>query len=256
MSNIITLTTDFGLNDHFVGVMKGVILSINQSVNVIDINHAIESHDIFSAAFSLKSSYKFFPKGTIHLVVIDPGVGSDRKPIVVKTDNYFFIGPDNGVFTFIYEESESYTVCLLENEKFFLKDLSTTFHGRDIFSPVAAHLSLGKSIKDFGNEVFNPRKIEVPESTFTENTLYGEIIYVDKFGNLITNIKHESIDINDQIVVNNKHYLNVSDSYSVAKKGEVVAVCGSTGFLEIAVNCASALEFFGEKNIKIEVIKN
>ena len=193
--SIITLITDFGLLDGYAGVMKGVIANINPSASVIDISHNIEPQNVFQAAYVLNSSYTYFPKGTIHVVVVDPGVGSGRKILCLKTEDYLFLAPDNGVLSFIVANEESPSIREVTNGKLFLPEVSNTFHGRDIFAPVAAHLSKGVSHKDLGkrtdkiNEIDLPKPIRSPAGAIT-----AEIIYVDGFANLITNIIMEIID--------------------------------------------------------------
>ena len=253
---IITLNTDFGLEDNFVGVMKGVILSINPDVRIVDINNYIPPQNILAADYSLNNSYKFFPKGTIHLVVVDPGVGSERSSILVATENYFFVGPDNGVFTSIYENNNSYQVYSLENRKYFLEHISSTFHGRDIFAPVAAHLSLGINPEVFGKELHKPFIMQIPKPKVNTGIILGEIIYVDRFGNLISNITSNLLNNNDKIVINSEHIGRLSKSYSDVEIGKLVILKGSSGYIEVAINQGSALKFFGKKNIGIKIEKN
>ena len=191
----ITLITDFGLQDGYVGVMKGVISNINPSASVIDISNTIAAQDIFQAACVLNNSYSYFPKGTIHVVVVDPGVGSDRKILCLKTEDYVFLAPDNGVLSFVIEKDESPSIREVTNGKLFLPRLSNTFHGRDIFAPVAAHISKGVSHKEFGERVDKTNEITLPKPILSpEGKLTAEIIYVDSFGNLITNVNKEAVD--------------------------------------------------------------
>lgn len=255
MSQIVTLITDFGIKDYFVGVIKGVILSINPNATIVDINHQIKPYDIFGAALNIKNSYKFFPRGTVNLVVVDPGVGSKRKPILVNNDNHFFIGPDNGVFSFIYKDSISYKIYKLENEKYFLDPVSSTFHGRDVFAPVAAYVSLGESSERFGKEILNPQSLDVPEPEFVANKINGEVIYVDQFGNLLTNIDSNSVDKSDEIFIDDKVIKGVSDSYSDLEIGKLVAVYGSSGYLEISACKDNASKYFSIEDLKVSVIK-
>ncbi len=256
MGRIITVTTDFGLNDYFVGVMKGVILSINPDVCIVDINNNIRRHDIMQGAFSISSSFRYFPSGTIHLVVVDPGVGSRRRAIVVSCEGHYFIGPDNGVFTFLFQESNDYQIYEITNSSFMCDSISFTFHGRDIFAPVSAHLSLGKPISAVGKEVFDPVMLDINPPIITENRIIGEVIYVDTFGNLITNIKADLISEGCDVVVSGLKVGTIKDSYSSVKEGEVVALIGSSGYLEIAVNKGSAKEYFSSTKPVVEVIKS
>jgi len=194
-SPIITLTTDFGYRDPFVGIMKGVILNINPLANIIDITHGISPQNIMEAAFTIEMSFASFPSKTIHVVVVDPGVGSVRRPILVITDHYYFIGPDNGIFSQIYNLSESLNVIHLTAEHYFMAQISSTFHGRDMFAPAAAWLSKGINVSNFGDPIddYVNMPISVPVMP-TKNIIEGEVIYIDLFGNVITNIKTQKID--------------------------------------------------------------
>lgn len=244
---IITLTTDFGLEDWFVGTMKGVILSINPSATIADISHGIQAGDIRAGAFALAASYRLFPKGTVHLAVVDPGVGSKRKMIAVRTKNYFFVGPDNGLLSWALARESVQAVHRLENKRFFLPNVSTTFHGRDIFAPVAAHLSKGVPIGKLGPPVSNYKALPPREPTRRGGQIVGEIIYIDRFGNAITNIGHACLSQECstcrqfKVVIGNR-ILPLADFYEAVPKGKPVAVVGSTGHLEIAINGGSAAE--------------
>ena len=185
---LITLTTDFGLTDWFVGTMKGVILGIAPRATIVDITHQIPAGDIRSGAFALLGSYRFFPKGSVHVAVIDPGVGSERKAIVAETDNYFFIGPDNGVLSWTLPKERIKTIRALENEHYFLHLISGTFHGRDIFAPVAAHLASGVPTRKLGPVSKGFMRLPWPEPKRARNRIEGEIVYIDRFGNAITNL--------------------------------------------------------------------
>lgn len=186
---IITLLSDFGTEDNSVAVMKGVILGINPEVQIVDISHSIEPHCIEIGTEILSTSYHYFPKGTIHVVVVDPGVGGDRRGILVAAENYFFVGPDNGIFSNLYESPGFKWVRVLRNANFFLEKISSTFHGRDIFSPVAGYLSLGEDPKGFGPSITNPLKLQRALSHVRPGgDIDGEVVYIDHFGNLITNI--------------------------------------------------------------------
>lgn len=236
MKRIVTLTTDFGIKDHYVGVMKGVMLSINPDVLIVDITHQIPPQDIFGGAFTLRNFYRYFPQGSIHVAIIDPGVGSRRKPIALKADGYIFIGPDNGVFTFICRESKSAKVFEISNSKYVLPNMSHTFHGRDIFAPAAAHISLGIPLEDLGKGVKKPVMISIKEPETRGDEIVGEFIYVDSFGNLISNIPSELIKPGSRIYVGKRTINGISKSYSSAQKGELIAIIGSSGLLEISVN--------------------
>jgi S-adenosylmethionine hydrolase len=242
---IITLTTDFGARDWFVGTMKGVIAGLNPEATIIDLTHEIPPGDIRTGAFALRASCRFFPKGTVHVVVIDPGVGSARKGIAVKTSRYAFVAPDNGVLSWALGRERIEAAHALENQAYFLHPVSQTFHGRDIFAPVAAHLSLGVSIQKLGpaQEV---QRLAWPEPQQTQTGLHGEILYFDHFGNAITNIESatlkrlgsETLEVHRGV----KRLCPVAAFYQAVPPGRPVAVPGSTGFLEIAVNGGSAAE--------------
>ncbi|MEM3726858.1 MAG: SAM-dependent chlorinase/fluorinase, partial [Candidatus Bathyarchaeia archaeon] len=185
--SIIALLTDFGLKDHYVSQIKGVILSINENVKIIDITHEIEKYNVLAGAFILYLASKFFPKGTIYVAVIDPEVGSERKPLLVDAKGDFFIGPDNGLLMLAAKEKGITAVYQLSNIKYFREEISSTFHGRDIFAPVAAYLSLGIPPKEFGKQITNYRVPSFIEAKVEKNKILCEVIYVDSFGNIITN---------------------------------------------------------------------
>ncbi len=241
---IIALLTDFGLEDAYVGTMKGVIYNINPSAQLVDICHNITAHSIQQASFALSSSYKYFPEGTIYLVVVDPGVGGSRRAIILKTPQYLFVAPDNGVLSFIAEE-ECEEVVEITNASYFLKDVSNTFHGRDVFAPVAAHLSLGINIYNFGPRLEDIERFTLSSPHILPNgDIIGRIVYIDRFGNLITNISSEILSLysSERVVIEIRgiKIYNISSSYSSVSKGEPVALIGSSGNLEIAVNCDRA----------------
>jgi hypothetical protein len=253
--SLITLITDFGLKDNYVGVMKGVIYSINPNVGIIDITHQIEPYDIVGASFILKSSFKYFPKGTIHVIVVDPGVGSKRKIILVRTENYYFLAPDNGILGFI---SDNHEIIELINKEYFLNEISATFHGRDIFAPVAAYLSLGKRIEEFGhrlNKIKNlPSKFK---PKFDKDKIVGEIIYIDHFGNLITNIIRDEFPFDDSevlIEINGHQIKGISQMYSQLKPKKLLAIWDSSEHLEIAANLANAQQLLKIEKEKSRVI--
>ena len=246
MTQIITLTTDFGLSDYYVGVVKGVILTINPDINLVDINNSIEPQNILGAAINIKKSYRYFPRGTIHMVVVDPGVGGERDPIIVKTEDYFFVGPDNGVFTLIYGENP-YKAYKITNNKYFLDSVSSSFHARDIFAPVSAHLSLLNNAEIFGEELKTPREIVISDPRKSEEKIIGEVLFVDRFGNMITNIRNEEMKLKNEIVVDGVNIGRVKQAYSSVKENELLAIHGSSGFLEIAENCGRAVDRFRDK---------
>jgi S-adenosylmethionine hydrolase len=247
VSRIVTLLSDFGSQDGYVGAMKGVILQINPRVLPVDISHEIEAHDIMAGALVLASAYAYFPPGTIHVAVVDPGVGGRRRPIIVETSQACFVGPDNGIFTLIYEREDVIKTVAIENPGFMAPSVSPTFHGRDIFAPAAAHLSLGVPVDDFGPSVERGAVLNVPQPRLAGETAEGEVIHVDRFGNLITNI---SGDLFTQFVgkglqtirLGSQEVAGPYESYEEACKGELFAVFGGTGLLEISRKSASAHE--------------
>ncbi|MEK6559083.1 MAG: SAM-dependent chlorinase/fluorinase, partial [Planctomycetota bacterium] len=191
-SCVMTLLTDFGNQDAYVGVMKGVITGINPLANIIDICHNIPPQDVFNAAYLLYTSYKYFPRGTIHVAVVDPGVGTERNIVCVKTKDYFFLVPDNGLLSFIVQEEKPKVIVRLTNDRYFLPSPSNTFHGRDIFAPAAAYLSLGVKLRQLGIKINQLKQLDIPKPDYKKTgQLEGQIIYIDRFGNLITNIKKE-----------------------------------------------------------------
>ncbi len=246
---MITLITDFGYSGFYVGSMKGVILNINPVIQIVDITHSVSPQNIEEGAYILKQAYQYFPKRTIHVVVVDPGVGSKRPIIAVSTEEYLFLAPDNRVLKYIYDDYTEYRVVEVTNSDYFLDEVSTTFHGRDIFAPVAAHLSLGVDIMDLGKEVRNYTKPEVLKPIREKNKVIGEIIYIDSFGNCITNIGAELLGNKKdlQIKIKNVVLPEIKSIYSEVKKGEILALIGSSGSVEISVNQGNAHKQFGFK---------
>jgi len=262
MKSIITLTTDFGLKDHYVGAMKGVILSINPEAVIVDITHEVPPQDVFCGAFTLRNAYGYFLRGAIHVVVVDPGVGSERKPIVVEADGNLFVGPDNGVFTFVYLESSHYRVFEITTPRFMLSKISSTFHGRDIFAPVASYLSLGVPITEMGKEVEDPVRLHIrkPEVKEKEKEVLGEVIYIDSFGNLITNISPDLLTPYSKVFIGKRAIDRIAKSYTEVEPGELLAIEGSSGFLEVSVNRGSAAKKLdvkvGEKVLLFKALKS
>lgn len=251
----IVLLTDFGTKDYFVGAMKGVILKINENAKIIDITHEIERQNIREASFTLRACYKNFLHKTIFVAVVDPGVGSERRAILVETEDYFFIAPDNGLLSFVVNESINSKVFEITNEKFFNHPVSNTFHGRDIFSPSAAHLSNGISPTEFGGEIYDfvtlnedtPKKI-------SEDKIEAEIIHADHFGNLITNLTKDNLPNTFSIKIGNYQINKLREYFSSVEKDEIFMIFGSAGFLEIVANQNSAKKLLNaEINDKITV---
>ena len=276
---IITLLTDFGDQDAYVGIMKGVIARINPSANVIDICHGIPPQGIFSGAYLLYSSYKYFPRKTIHVAVVDPGVGSRRDIVCVETKDYFFLVPDNGLLSFIVQEERPKSIIRVTNSKYFLPSPSNTFHGRDVFAPVAAHLSLGVKPQQLGIMINQIEQLDIPKPVSKKTGhVEGQIIYIDRFGNLITNIAQEYLvkgvggqksedRINQrkatlkelfslcntiETVIGKKKIIGLSKTYTDVKAGEPLALIGSAGFLEVSINQGNAQKYFkADKGSKI-----
>lgn len=248
MNRLITLLTDFGFEDNFVGIIKGVIMQVNPEAITVDISHKVRPHDIFAAAFLLEGAYKYFPKGSIHAVVVDPGVGTERNIILVKTRDYFFIAPDNGVLGLALKNEPVEKIVEVTNSKYFLRDLSCTFHGRDIIAPVAAFLSKGAGLNRFGKEIRYMREIALPPLVREPNRIIGKIIYIDSFGNIITNVKGldiKGISANLRVKIKDKIIAGLNKSYSSVEKNSPLNLINSFGYLEISVNCARAKDFFG-----------
>jgi S-adenosyl-L-methionine hydrolase (adenosine-forming) len=245
---IITLLTDFGLEDYFVGAMKGVILTRSPTSVLVDITHAVARHDIQGAAFTLSAAYPYFPAGSIHLAVVDPGVGSDRRAVLVEAAAQFFVGPDNGLFTMILEQVPTARIRHLTNSRYFLPNPSSTFHGRDIFAPVAAALAEGTSPEEFGPVIQDPARFEMRRAEMAaDGSLTGRIVHIDHFGNGVTNLPWNQLF---PLSTRRPFCLRVKDfeirklarSYSegATDPGKPFLICGSAGFLEISVESISA----------------
>ncbi len=260
---IITLTTDFGTSDAYVGTMKGVILGINPNVRVVDLTHAVPPQDIHEAAFTIRFAYRYFPKGTIHTVVVDPGVGSDRQAIVCEIDGAFFVCPDNGVLGYLLQDIDGgperrMNVVAIQNPVYHLLEVSNTFHGRDIFAPVAAHLSRGVPLADIGPPVENLVQLPIPMSEISGNTITGQIVKIDRFGNAITNISESALagkGLSYEINIRGTRLARLNRSYAESAIGEPLAIIGSFGLLEIAINGGSAEKQLGLKRGDTAVIR-
>ncbi|MCM8831610.1 MAG: SAM-dependent chlorinase/fluorinase [Candidatus Omnitrophica bacterium] len=251
--SIIALLTDFGLIDTYVGIVKAVILNINPKAEIVDITHQVLRGNINQGAFLLLKSFKFFPKCTIFLGIVDPGVGSSRYPIAIKTKNYYFVGPDNGILSLAAKEDGIEKIVVLENKKYFLKNISSTFHGRDIFAPSCAYISKGQPIENFGREIKKIKEVKIPLPKITKNTLYAQILYGDIFGNLITNLEKEvllkfSKNKNFIATLGGKKITKIYNFYKEAKDEELFFIEGSFGLLEISCKNKSAADFLKIKN--------
>ncbi len=249
-TDLITLTTDFGTSDAYVGIMKGVILGINPDVRVVDLTHAIPPQDIHDAAFSIHSAHRYFPEGTIHTIVVDPGVGSDRRAVVCQTDRAFFVCPDNGILTYLLQEIEIINAVAIQNRAYYLPEVSNTFHGRDIFASVAAYLSLGVPPADIGPPVADLVRLPIPSVQVSENAIIGQIVKIDRFGNAITNISESvlaGIRCPYEIKVGSTRLTRLNRAYAESEVGKPLALIGSIGLLEIAINGGSAEVSLGLK---------
>lgn len=246
---LLTLLTDFGLRDHFVGVMKGVIAGIAPKTQVIDISHDIEPYQIGQARFLLAQSWPYFPKRTVHVCIVDPGVGSERRPILVEAEGHRFVGPDNGLFSDLVGRKGA-KVRHITNSKLFLKDVSQTFHGRDVFAPVGAHLSAGLAASRVGPLVEDALRQTTSEPVRIGRRFWqGEIVHIDRFGNLITNlataelaplkVKGMALRVGLRMVT------KMVSSYAAASDEEPFLIEGSSGNLEVAVNQNSAAKALG-----------
>ncbi len=250
---MITFTTDFGLNDHYVGTMKGVILNINPAAQLVDICNAVQSFDVLDGALTIVQAYRYFPAETIHLVVVDPGVGSTRRPLLVTTEKHIFIAPDNGVLSFVYEREERITARHITASHYFLQPVSSTFHGRDIFSAVAGWLSKGVEASKFGDEISDYARFAAPKpKPINDKLLKGVVLKVDKFGNLITNITPADLPQlfapqppPFKVLIGKNEITKMTQSYSEGTPGEVFVILNSMGFLEIASHRGSATHLVG-----------
>lgn len=249
---IVTLITDFGTQGEYSGGMKGAILRVNPCCQVVDVTHQIDPQNILQASWVLRCSYLYFPPGTIHVVVVDPGVGTSRRAIVLKKDGYFFVGPDNGVFTWVFSKKGKASVYEITESQFFLSPGSDTFHGRDIFAPVAGHLSLGLKPSSLGPGVKDWVTIAWPIPRLLKGKLEAQILWADSFGNLITSVSRETYGRlleGRPISIRRKGWRieRVQRTYSQSPAGQPLALFGSGGLLEISVNRGSAQNILGLK---------
>lgn len=263
MSPIITLTTDFGSDDAYVAAMKGVILSTNPEVNIIDITHSVEPQNVHQAAFILGYTYRYFPKKTVHVAIVDPGVGSERRGVILKTPSSLFVGPDNGILSYVIDELSStedltvqyskdqdlvtlgkgFEAVAITDPRFSKHPISTTFHGRDIFAPVAAALSLDISPYECGEKITSLHVFPISKPVFDyKGNLIGHILHIDHFGNLITNIKKSDLPGKDILIeVAGRLIQGITNYY--AEGEELMAIIGSSGYLEISLKNGSAADF-------------
>jgi S-adenosylmethionine hydrolase len=248
-NRLITLTTDFGLSDHFVGVMKGIIAGIAPAARVIDISHGVAPYNIVEGAFMIAEAWTYFPKGTIHVVVVDPGVGSSRRPILAEAGGHFFIAPDNGVLSMVLNAA-SHKVRVISNPKVMRREMSRTFHGRDVFAPAAAHLAKGIKPAHFGKVIRDCIQIDPARNKeLTSNAWRGLILKTDRFGNLITSFLATQFTAITrrpfEVRIGREKIHRLALNYAETAIGELFAIVGSSGYLEIAVNQGSAAAVSG-----------
>lgn len=276
MSSVITLTTDFGLSDAYVASMKGIILDINPKATIVDISHLIEPQNILQAAFTLHMAHRYFPNGTIHVVIVDPSVGSQRRAIILKTPSAYFLAPDNGVLSYVFDElcpaanltstqistksklrniKRPLNAVYITNPAFWYQPVSTTFHGRDIFAPVAAHLSTGLAPQEFGEVIDSIYTFPIPQPYYdSDGNLVGYILHTDNFGNLITNIKDSDVPREESTIkISNQSIHGINRFY--AEKRGLAVIIGSSGYLEISFSNGNAATFLGAKvGDKVKII--
>ena len=265
--SVITLLTDFGVNDEYVGIMKGVILSVDPLVIIVDITHHIAPQDLIQAAYVIESSHAYFPKGTIHIIVVDPGVGGERAIIALERMGHIFLAPDNGVLTLLLEAGNIESIVRIDNPSYFLDSVSQTFQGRDIFAPVGAYLAKGIELDALGMPVDQKDlvRLNIQKPFISEkNELVGLIVGIDGFGNLITNIDFKSLDKfcklgqegSPAVKIGGQMITYFARSYGSVGLQKPLAIIGSRGYLEIALNCGKAEDYFGaRKGDTVKVIR-
>lgn len=253
LQRIVTLTTDFGITEHYVGAMKGVIYNINPTAQIVDICNSVNSYDLLDGALTLAQSYSYYPPNTLHVVVVDPGVGTARRPILASTGKHLFLAPDNGILSLVYEREETVNVRHVTAQHYFLQPVSNTFHGRDVFAPVAGWLSKGVDAEKFGEVITDFVRFTAPKPKPAGDNLFkGIVMKVDKFGNLVTNITPQDLPQlftpeppPFKILVGKTEITKMKTTYAEGAPGEIFAVLGSMGFLEIVTNRGSALNSIG-----------
>jgi len=256
----ITLTTDFGTADFYAGAMRGVLHSLAPEAVVIDISHDVPPHDIAGGGFVLAGAADTFPRGTIHVAVVDPGVGGGRRGVILETERHLFVGPDNGLFSPIYERGGVIRTVAIENRDLALELVSSTFHGRDIFAPAAAHLANGVDVGEFGNEITDPERLDLWRIGRAPNELNGHIVHVDRFGNAVSNLSRELVELSTggqpyQAEVDGHWFLCRHETYSDVGAGAPCMVYGSLDTLEMSVNSGSAVERFGFRRGSVVTVR-
>jgi S-adenosylmethionine hydrolase len=256
--SIITLLTDFGTRDEYVGLMKGVILTINPSVTIVDITHQIDSQDIVQAAYAIHSAYRYFPAGSVHLIVVDPGVGTGRSLLALEMRKQYFVAPDNGVLTILFNEEAVTSLIRLTNSNFFLETVSRTFHGRDIIAPVGAHITQGVDLHKLGDEIAPANAVwleNLQPRTLDTGEITGTVVTVDHFGNLISNIDYQmlvQVDLSGQkkkirIEIGSHTIYGIFQTYEDGRPNTPLALIGSRGYLEVAVNQGNAAQILNAR---------
>ncbi len=248
---IITLTTDYGTSDHLVATLKGVILKINPDTKIVDISHSVVPYDLLDGALTIGAAYRYFPPRTIHVVVVDPGVGTQRRPILASGENQYFVAPDNGVLSMVYEKESTINVRHITAGHYFENPVSSTFHGRDIFAPVAAWLSKVGQTASFGEEVSDFVRFSLPKPKAAGSAIKGVVLRVDHFGNLMTNLTLQDLPQTMlaagkiKLLVGDKTIQQLAQTYAQGNAAEPFAILGSSGFLEISVNRGNAARALG-----------
>ncbi|MEJ5285811.1 MAG: hypothetical protein CH6_3033 [Candidatus Kapaibacterium sp.] len=258
MKKVIALLTDFGLDDNYVGIMKGTILSINPNVEIVDITHSIEPGNIRQGAFILMTSVKYFPEDTIFVAVVDPGVGSNRNALCAKAGKFYFVAPDNGILTYTLQNYKNLKIHFFTNEKYQLENPSKTFHGRDIFAPLSAYLAMNIEISELGEETKFSKIVQLPALKCYYDSfgnLIGEVVHIDRFGNIITSLSSNALGINMHNIlkqdlkwkfeIGHTKIKNISMTYSDVEEGEFLAYIGSSGFLEFGIRNGNAAKKIG-----------
>jgi len=248
----ITLLTDFGTADPYVAAMKGVMLSINPDVQLVDVSHEVAAHDVAEAGYVLASAFRHFPAGTVHVAVVDPGVGGERRILAAEAEGHVLLAPDNGLLGIALSETAPSRLISIENAKYFRQPVSATFHGRDVFAPVAAHITLGVPLEELGPAAGDMHRLEVVGPKATRHAIEGTVIHVDRFGNLVTNIARadaEALALDGegavQVQIGSSQRVALRRTYGDVGFGELLAVVGSSGFIEVSANCASAAALLG-----------
>lgn len=247
---LITLTTDYGTVDHLTGVLKGVILTINPEARVYDITHHVRRHDVLDGALTVAQNYRYWPARTIHVVIVDPGVGTERRPLLASAGGHYFIAPDNGVLSLVFERERDVQVRHITAEHYFLHPVSKTFHGRDIFAPCAGWLSRNWQPETFGPEIQDYQRLPWPQPEVAAERVRGVILRSDHFGNLLTNLRREDLPPLEsgrpfRLRVGRAEARRLISTFSEGNPGELCLVMGSSGYYELCVNCGSAAEVAG-----------